>query len=487
MKGKKNDGLILFCFDAESLGNETVKWICTRFGDSISISEKNTLLRRIPFFYNSGDKPGLLYHIQIDESNEEPKLVLDYERTYEYDLIVVDEGHHILNKKSESVGMCSFFSRSEHEKRRKKRKRILKKNKNAQAMILCDSSQAPSTKLKWPKEFNKEDKLLTFTEVIRSLPLLTEASSLFQRFNQDKTTNLNSKLKGQGLCPGAIMFKSEGYDKDYQTYASKIVDEMEKIMSFFPNENLHDSVAVIVSNGHARTALLNVGLDTKLDKMGFRAVTAKEASERFSTDPPSDGRDYIIVDMISHMNGLERLFVIVVDMDKPTEKIEDLYPWSSNKDAKAINQRNLEAEERNQKNLSEIYCACTRGMLYVSFVNKYIKDGWMSLFQFTESEEISRSTPIHDIRSSSGVIINDFSNVSSTTQAMAKSDQQGKLDLDEFFFLRSDIELKICPNVMPFFALVYNIIKDNDSQSFEIFPSSSSRTLDRIFLDSHTR
>ena len=88
-------------------------------------------------------------------------------------------------------------------------------------MILCDSSQAP-TKLEWPEEFNKEEKQRTFTEVIRSIPLLIEASSLFQRFNQDKTTNLNSKLKGhQGLRPGSIMFRSEGVEKDYQTYASK--------------------------------------------------------------------------------------------------------------------------------------------------------------------------------------------------------------------------------------------------------------------------
>ena len=88
-------------------------------------------------------------------------------------------------------------------------------------------------------------------------------------------------------------------------------------------------------------------------------MTAKEASERFSNDPPSDCKGYIIVDTISNMNGLERLFVILVDMDKPLEKGN---------------------EETNQKNLSEIYCACTHGMLYVSFINKYIKNGWMDGF-----------------------------------------------------------------------------------------------------------
>jgi hypothetical protein len=65
-------------------------------------------------------------------------------------------------------------------------------------------------------------------------------------------------------------------------------------------------------------------------------------------------------------------------MDKPLEK--------------GNNQRTLEAEETNQKNLSEIYCACTRGMLYVSFINKHIKDGWMSFFNFTESEGATQLT-----------------------------------------------------------------------------------------------
>ena len=390
INGKENDGIILFCFNAESLGNEIVKWLCTRLGDSSSINEKNEKLRRVHFLYNIGEKPGLLYQIQIDESFGEPELMVDYDSLddaiiYEYDLIVVDEGHHIFKKSGGGFLYRNTFSRflSKDKKRRKKIKRILKKNKHAQVMILCDSSQAPSTQSKWPKEFNNEETHLTFTEVIRSLPILTEASSLFQRFNQDKTTNLNSKLKGKGLRPGVILFKSDGVKRDYIIYVTEIVAELKKIMSLFPNEELHNTVAIIVPNDDARKCLLNAGFESKLDEMGFRAVTAKEASERFSNDPPSDGKGHIIVDTISSMNGLERLFIIAVDMDKPLGR----------------------HEEKKHKNLSEIYCACTRGMLYVSFVNKYIENGWMSFFNFTKSEVIPLPSSIQDISSSSGAII----------------------------------------------------------------------------------
>ena len=62
---------------------------------------------------------------------------------------------------------------------------------------------------------------------------------------------------------------------------------------------------------------------------------------------------------ISNMNGLERLFVILVDnMDKAL----------------------VENEEKMHKNLSEIYCACTRGMLY--FICKQVHWKWLDEFFF---------------------------------------------------------------------------------------------------------
>jgi hypothetical protein len=232
-------------------------------------------------------------------------------------------------------------------------------------MILFDSSQAPSINTDLPKEFQEKRNIITLAEVVRSSPVLTEASKVFQRYNQDTTTNHLRKQKMQGFRPGAIIFNSKNGKDNVETCANEAIAELRKIMNFFPEEIFHDKAAIIVSDDDARTRLLEEGgLEDELDELGFRAVTAMEASERFSNDPPKDDNWYIIVDTISNINGMERLFVIVVDMDKPLE----------------------ESEEKNQKNLSEIYCACTRGMLYVSFVNKYITNGWMSFFNFTESE-----------------------------------------------------------------------------------------------------
>ena len=264
-------------------------------------------------------------------------------------------------------------------------------------MILCDSSQAPSTVCDYPEEFEKEENVIKLGEVVRSLPILTKATMLFQRYHQDETTNhLDKEQKNQGLRPRVRLFKSTSIEEDYKSYARLVIEEiLNVIKKAFADENLHNTAAIIVPDNDARSRLLEVGgLRDQLEKIGFCAVTALEASKRLSNHPPANSKEgHVIVDTIANMNGLERLFVIIVDMDKPLEKIIE-----EKTEAEAHKK-----EEMNQKNLSEIYCACTRGMLHVIFINKYISNGWMSFFNFTESEA-----------SSSG--------------ASARSDVQGKLD-----------------------------------------------------------
>jgi hypothetical protein len=54
-------------------------------------------------------------------------------------------------------------------------------------------------------------------------------------------------------------------------------------MRFFPNENFHDSVAIIVPNDDARKALLNAGLESKLDEMDFRVVRGFQMIHNLTT------------------------------------------------------------------------------------------------------------------------------------------------------------------------------------------------------------
>ena len=139
-------------------------------------------------------------------------------------------------------------------------KAILKEHKKAKVMILTDSSQAPSTEIEYPEEFQKEENQITLEEVVRSTPILTKATRLFQRYDQGETRNhLDDDDKGQGLRPRAIVFESSG--EDTKTYMTKILDEVKHIQGLCsPKENFHTTIAIIVSDDDARDSLLNAGL-----------------------------------------------------------------------------------------------------------------------------------------------------------------------------------------------------------------------------------
>ena len=223
------------------------------------------------------------------------------------------------------------------------------------------------------------------------------------------------------MRPRAIIFDSTSRN-DSETYMTKILEEVNRVHWLSPNDSLHNTIAIIVSDEGTRDSLLNAGLRSHIDKASFRAVTAMQASERYSNDPPEDGKGHIIVDSIGNMNGMERLFVIVVDMDKPLEKKIEEYiepDWKK---------KNKEIEEKNQKNLSEIYCACTRGMLYISFENKHIGNGWMSFFNFTES--VTESSSMREIEKgleSYGIDTTPFK-----AGETLRTEKKGRIDTESF-------------------------------------------------------
>ena len=80
------------------LGNDIVKWICTRLAGSIS--EKNKKLKGIHIMYRHSDGNTKIHQVQIDETESElyQDHIDDSDAKYEYDLIVIDEGHHVFRK-----------------------------------------------------------------------------------------------------------------------------------------------------------------------------------------------------------------------------------------------------------------------------------------------------------------------------------------------------------------------------------------------------
>ena len=69
---------------------------------------------------------------------------------------------------------------------RKKLMKILKANTEAKAIVLFDASQGSSIDSGiLPKEFKKKKNEIVLSEVVRSSPLLTDVSKVFQRYKQN--------------------------------------------------------------------------------------------------------------------------------------------------------------------------------------------------------------------------------------------------------------------------------------------------------------
>jgi hypothetical protein len=109
VSSQEERGLMLVCFDCLTLGNDLVKWIHARLGGSIE--ETNRQLDDIHFMYRDGND-SVLRHLQIRESGNEDVTVgatpMLTNHKVKYELIVVDEGHHVFTKRKLSKRLPLF-------------------------------------------------------------------------------------------------------------------------------------------------------------------------------------------------------------------------------------------------------------------------------------------------------------------------------------------------------------------------------------------
>jgi hypothetical protein len=99
--------IILVCSDYLSLGNDMVKWLRVRLGGSIE--EVNLQLQKIHFLFRSEDDSGMC-QLQICKTGNEEEVVQSPvpDEKEKYELIVVDEGHHVFAKRKLSEHLPLF-------------------------------------------------------------------------------------------------------------------------------------------------------------------------------------------------------------------------------------------------------------------------------------------------------------------------------------------------------------------------------------------
>eukprot|EP01045_Picozoa_sp_COSAG04_P012832 COSAG04_NODE_880_length_9669_cov_3.805747_3_plen_2321_part_00 len=253
------------------------------------------------------------------------------ERVAEYDIVVIDEAHHVWREE---------HLRSAAEGYTGKRR-----------IFLSDESQGLHGGVEFPGGLRDVE----LTEVMRCSKRVVSASLRFQTMDAKLTCHHNAV----GPPLESLIFDIHAEESLYDAYAVQTVKALRQVTDDFPSLDLHGRLAVIVPDAEFREELsprLEHELSLTYDDR-FALVTAAESSRMISAGSAPSERQSIVMDDVDQMDGMEWLVVICVGLDTPT----------GTSDSGAVF---LEAR-------SKLYRGLTRAHMKVLAVNEYVDGGWL--------------------------------------------------------------------------------------------------------------
>lgn len=137
-------------------------------------------------------------------------------------------------------------------------------------------------------------------------------------------------------------------------YCGKIKEAVNDITEALGGAKLHKQFAIVVPDEVFRGELLKSSL---FQDFNMNPFTAFDAIRKVGL-----GENWIIVDTVQNMSGLEFLFVILVDLDMP---------------AHGVNPGKCKVAQ------SRFYRTITRAHFGASIVNVRVEDGWLHWLHFT--------------------------------------------------------------------------------------------------------
>ncbi|KAJ1465267.1 hypothetical protein T484DRAFT_1922702 [Baffinella frigidus] len=414
---------ILFVVKNEALALYVVKWICARFEGAVA---KRSMLERLHLLYQPCEDGPRAVEL------EEGRLSTKNAKVEKYDMIVVDEAHHVYSDAS---------VRGAVEKYTVPLRALPRPTPPPGApplgfprfLILSDISQSFDLEPPFPADLSE----VYLTEVVRSSQRIHAGAAAFQ---------LDAKHKVETTCkndtPGpplkTVMFPSPPYFERFPTYAANFVKALvDHVVTTFAGLSLDDRVAVVVPDqpflerfrpcleGGRLEELLSARLkllerkwsagsklqQERLEKMrgvlagNFRIVTAAEASRYVpERGGAKAGKPMIVfrlslfqVDTVENFHGLERLIAIAVGLDEASSA------------AATIQSR------------ARLYCAMTRAQLFVVVVNEFLQGGCLEFLGHVELREDGKMDTGEVDRTAAGALIDK------KKKQMAEGKPRGKL------------------------------------------------------------
>lgn len=276
-----------------------------------------------------------------------------------YDLIVIDEAHHLFSEKAKILAEKinqTFWVATEV----KDQSPLFAKSSSEKSLILLsDDSQAliQNSAINYPKDMIT----LELKEVVRSTKKLVTAASMFEGAVKSETDSLPSlndlKALGPPIKTYCFSEESNAEDKDDnldKIYVEKVCEALEDLIDDFENMSLDNRLAIIISS--ERESNFKKKFKRKIG-WKFKIQNCSEASRNILRSERKEQR--IIIDTVDNFDGLERLFVIAVDLD----------------------------ERISNSTSSTLYRAMTRANFKLIIVNRYVRNGMLEFLGEVEYDK----------------------------------------------------------------------------------------------------
>eukprot|EP01049_Picozoa_sp_SAG25_P009825 SAG25_NODE_1010_length_4313_cov_1.562411_1_plen_1437_part_11 len=228
------------------------------------------------------------------------------DKTPTYDLVVIDEAHHVFKDDVLRAAVAPYLEPSK-----------------TRCMLLSDVSQSLRSDIEFPEGLHP----VHLTEVVRSSKRIVAGAMQFQtdaKTEGDQGAALETKCHHESEGPPlkSFLFDVKDGQDQFKIYAEQTLSAIQQVTGEFEGLSLHDRFALIVPNAEFRASLLP-GLNDQLRKAytdrKFKLVTAEEASGLMGSGSEGakqvDGAEWIMLDEIGQLDGLERLIVVGVGLD----------------------------------------------------------------------------------------------------------------------------------------------------------------------------
>eukprot|EP00931_Biecheleriopsis_adriatica_P056643 TRINITY_DN33570_c0_g1_i1.p1 TRINITY_DN33570_c0_g1~~TRINITY_DN33570_c0_g1_i1.p1 ORF type:complete len:1600 (-),score=229.24 TRINITY_DN33570_c0_g1_i1:234-4577(-) len=263
----------------------------------------------------------------------------------QYELIIVDEAHNLGRQLGAMVKSTEDATR---------------------VLFLTDESQSV-TPQNWERFFAPMEHRFMLSKVVRSSKRVMAAARAF-RLSRDPAVLeevLDDALDGRPLK--TYIFEGDGLwerltENSYNRYAEEVGKAISDLKLAFSALDFHNRLAIIVPDKKFRD-----GLVAKLELRTLKFVTALEASQKLDVSSrPLDEQEWCVVDSVDNFAGLERLIVIAVGLDRPSNLLKSA------------------ATAR-----CHIFQALTRAQMTAIVVNASIAGGWLEHLRNVELKQRS--------------------------------------------------------------------------------------------------